>query len=519
MGSEGDVGDWKAATSKRGKYLKSQDHPVGHGPGDRRFPTSVPTVFARWSWATAKPSASGKAFGAVLVAVCLLAGPAPAQTLVDALTAAYRNNPELLSQRAALRATDEGVSQALANWRPTVELTGDVARSHTMNTSRTTKRDQIRSPRGAGIDVTQSLFRGFRTVAATAKAENEVRSAREALRAKEQDVLLDAVEAHAAVFRDQAVLRLNQNNEQVLRRQLEATRDRFRVGEITRTDVSQAEARLAGARADRIKAAGDLVKSRANYLNIVGLAPRRLVAPQGMGPLPATQDAAIAAAMRGHPDVRGAEFDWRAARNDVKSVKGELLPTLKLTGSLGRQFENTNNTNRTDTATLKLDLTVPLYQQGDVYSRLREAKQDAAKSYLDLEDKRRDSRETATNAWESLITARARIKSFRAQIKAAEIAHEGVRREASVGSRTVLDVLDAEQELLDANVNLVRAERDEVVASFELLEAVGKLTAKTLGLAVRVYDPGAHYRELRGRWVGSDSSGQTPRGAVKGKAP
>ncbi|MDP6173831.1 MAG: TolC family protein, partial [Rhodospirillales bacterium] len=203
--------------------------------------------------------------GGVYLTLMLAWTPASGQTLKDALARAYHNNPELLAQRANLRATDEGVPQALSNWRPDVEVTGDIARTHTHLTSRKSDRTQTRTPRGIGLDVSQSLFRGFRTEAATSKAENAVLEGRQTLIAMEQDILLEAVVAYAAVFRDQAVLELSVNNEQVLARQLQATRDRFRVGEITRTDVSQAEARLAGTRADRVKAEGDLEKSRANY--------------------------------------------------------------------------------------------------------------------------------------------------------------------------------------------------------------------------------------------------------------
>ncbi len=439
----------------------------------------------------------------LLVLLMLPWTPAQGQTLHQALIGAYRNNPELQAERANLRATDEGVPQAIANWRPNVSLSGDIARTHTHLTSRGGDRTQTRTPRGVGLDITQSLFRGFRTQAATNKAENAVFEQRQTLIAKEQDILLDAVEAYAAVFRDQAVLELNVNNEQVLARQLQATRDRFRVGEITRTDVSQAEARLAGARADRVKAEGDLEKSRANYRNVVGASPGRLADPGRPSKLPATLSDSISRAKSQHPDVRGAEFERRQALDAVKSVKGELLPSVNLSGSLARDDESASNVSRAFSASLKLALTVPLYQKGAVFSRLREAKQDAGKSVLDLENAKRDSVETATKAWESLQTAGARIKSFSAQIKASEIALEGVQREASVGSRTVLDVLDAEQELLDAKVNLVRAQRDDVVASFELLEATGMLTAGKIGLPVKIYDPRLHYRQVRDKWIGT----------------
>ncbi len=453
--------------------------------------------------------------GGIAAGLLMWAGPTYSQSLPDALAAAYMNNPSLLAARAALRSDDEAVPQALANWRPKVELSGDVARTHTHLNTRTANRNQMRTPRGTSLDVTQPLYRGMRTIVGVSKAELDVKSARADLLATEQDVLLSAASAYMAVVRDQAVLDLNIKNEQVLQRQLEATQDRFRVGEITRTDVSQAEARLSGAAADRIQAEGNLNNSRANYLNIIGEAPGKLQAPAEIGALPASLANAISVALKNHPDVVSKRYSEQAARENIKSVRGELMPTLNLLGKLSRAWESTTNDSQNTTGRVMLDLTVPLYQKGSVYSRLRAAKQDAGQSLLNLEDTRRDAQEAAAKAWETHETAKARIKSISAQIKAAEIALEGVQREAAVGSRTVLDVLDAEQELLDAKVSLVRANRDQIVASFELQESIGGLTAKNLGLPVKIYDPTQHYKEIRSKWIGTNSSGQIPVGTKK----
>lgn len=454
--------------------------------------------------------AGGVTISALAFALAGAGVPADAQSLHDALAAAYTNNPELLAQRAEQRAVDEGVPQALANWRPNVTLSGDVARSQThLNTRTTTNRDQIRSPRSTDLVVTQPLFRGLRTVAGIAEAENKVLSQRAKVIAKEQDVLLDAATAYVGVVRDRAVLNLKINNEQVLRRQLEAAQDRFRVGEITRTDVSQAEARLAGATADRIGAEGDLETARAKYRNVIGESPRNLTQPAAPTDLPASLEAAVAAASTQHPDVVSADFDVRSANDNIKSVRGELLPTLNVIGTISRAWESSTNDSQLTTGSVKLDLSVPIYQKGSVYSRLREAKIDAGKSRLTLDGARRDQIQAASDAWETLAAAKARIQSFNAQIQAAEIALEGVQREATVGSRTVLDVLDAEQELLDAKVSLVRAQRDEVVAAFELKESVGLLTARQLQLPVTIYDPAAYYKRVRMKLFGGDTPGAT----------
>ncbi len=438
------------------------------------------------------------------VSCWLLAIPAVGQTLNQALAAAYHNNPGLLAARANLQAKDETVPQALASWRPNVSMSADIARSHTHLNTRTANRDQMQSPRNTSIDVTQPLFKGFRTLAGVEKAELGVKSTRATLIAKEQDVLLSAVTAFMSVVQDQAKLDLKINNEQVLKRQLEATQDRFRVGEITRTDVSQAEARVAGAAADRIQFEGNLNNSRANYLKVIGEKPGKLKVPSSLTIIPKSLADAIKAAVADHPDIVSQRFLEESARINIKSVRGELLPTVNLTGKLSRAWEASSNSDQKTTGQVKFSLSIPLYQKGSVYSRLRAAKQDARQSMQKLEETRRSVSEAAAKAWESVQTAKARIKSFSAQIKAAKIALEGVQREAAVGSRTVLDVLDAEQELLDAKISLVGANREEVVASFQLQEAIGQLTAKNLELAVEAYVPTQHYRKIRSKWLGSE---------------
>ncbi len=455
----------------------------------------------------------------LLMGVSTPSGYVYGQTLEEAMTMAYNSNPTLLAERARLRATDEGVPQALSDWRPTVELSGDVAKSANFsNTSTGVNRRQHRDPVSVAFTVTQSLFRGGRTLAATRGAENTVKAQRASLLSSEQSVLLDAVEAYMNVFRDQAVIELNINNEQVLKRQLQATRDRFEVGEITRTDVHQAEARLARATADRIKAEGDLDASRAVYRSVIGEYPEKLNLPDRAMDLSGDAEAAVKAAVSDNPSVIKAIFDEKASLDNIDEVWGELLPSVDLTGKASRSFEASSETSRADTYEAKLSLTIPLYQSGAVYSRLREARQLAAEKRLKIDQAQRTATEKATKAWESLKTARARIKSFQTQVKAAEVALDGVQREAAVGSRTVLDVLDAEQELLDAKVSYVRAQRDEVLTYFQLKEAMGRLTAAKMDLPVNSYDPQSHYREVRSKWFGGSSSGEgTPIKAVGAK--
>ena len=428
--------------------------------------------------------------------------PAAAQTMFDALVQAYHNNPTLLADRARLRATDEGVSQALANWRPSLTFSGDYGKERNEADAGFTSGVTVRDPNSFGFTAQQNLYRGGRTLAATRRAENLVRADRARLAATEQTVLLDAATAYVDVVRDQAVVNLNRNNERVLARQLEAARDRFRVGEVTRTDVAQAESRMARAVADRIDAQSRLVQSRAAYKNVVGELPGKLSRARPLGDLPGSEKDAIAAAQKNSFAVVQADFNERAAKAQVREVVGELLPFLNLSGQFRERRNTIGASSKTDSFSVTARVTVPLYQSGAVSSRVRAAKQTVGQRRNELNQAVRDSIEAGTRAWEALETARAQIRSFTAEVRATSIALEGVQQEALVGSRTVLDVLDAEQEALDARVNLTRAQRDEVVATFELRAAVGELTAQKLNIPVTPYDPVRHYDRVRGKWFG-----------------
>lgn len=446
---------------------------------------------------------------AVSVAILAsLAGglPAAAQTLDEALVQTYQSNPTLSAARAELRAVNERVPQALSGWRPTVELQGSAGQAYDENL-RVDNANDGRSPASADLTVTQPLYRGGRTIAGTERAEQEVLAQRARLATTEQDVLLNAVTAYADVWRDQSVLQLNINNEQVLARQLEATQDRFDVGELTRTDVAQSESRLSSATADRIGAQGNLSSSRATFENVVGIVPGELVQPPLPGGLPDDLQVIVDMAESANPAVLSTSFDELAAQRSVREVEGELLPTVELQGSLGYQHERNSRTNESQSAEVLAVVRVPLYQQGAVSSRVREAKQVASQRRLQVREAIRQARDDAITAWERLLAARAQIAALEESVRANEIALEGVRQENAVGARTVLDVLDAEQELLDAQVSLVSAQRDEVVASFSVLSAIGRMTAADLGLAAAVYDPDADYRAVRESWFGLQAPG------------
>ena len=396
-----------------------------------------------------RPLRPGATF-AVIAAAVLAATPASAQTLTEAFAYTYNNNPQILAQRALLRATDEQVPQALANWRPTVTLTGTAGFERAGIAARGSS-TQFSSfePRAADLRITQPLYRGGRTEAQTRQAINTVQATRAQTLGVETQVFQAVAQSYLDVVRDQTLVEVNRNNEQVLRRQLEATQDRFRVGEVTRTDVAQAESQLAQATAQRINAEGQLEVSRANYARAVGHPPGRLVQPRERPVLPATRDEALALAANNNPNVISAMFAELAARDNIDLVRGQLLPTINLIGDLNRSFAPsvTLQTSRQDTASALLQLTMPLYEGGAIWSQTRAAEQTVGQRRGQLDDARRLAVQQATQAWETLQSARAAITSFGAAVRAAQIALEGIQQEALVGSRTVLDVLISEQQL------------------------------------------------------------------------
>ncbi|RMF15942.1 MAG: secretion protein [Alphaproteobacteria bacterium] len=468
---------------------------------------------------------SGKRMGVVLfllAAAWLAFGiqPGRAETLKEALAAAYRSNPDLLAARAQQRAIDEQLPRAISNWRP--RISGEVQIFKTDSTSRTIRqRDQSvvsdlningrNSVYSGRID--QSVFRGFRNFNQFKGAKAAIFAGRADLLQTEQQVLLDAVTAYMDVLRDQAVLQLNENNVQVLTRQLEATQDRFRVGEITRTDVAQAEARLSGAKAQRINAAATLETSRAVFRRVIGHYPASLEDAPALPPLPGSEDEAMTIAHAESPLIIAARYRELAAKYDIKLAKGALLPSVDAFASYQRSgspsitfdplvFDFAPARGIRKSTTYGLRLTVPLYQSGAEHSDIRRAKQVRSQRLLQIVGAERLVTQNVRTAWERFRAAQASIESTRAQVRANEIALEGVKQEAIVGSRTTLDVLDAEQELLDARVNLVRARRDEYVAGFTLLSAIGRLNAKALALPVDLYDPADYYRDVKWQFAG-----------------
>ncbi|MCH9808930.1 MAG: TolC family outer membrane protein [Alphaproteobacteria bacterium] len=437
---------------------------------------------------------------------------AGAETLDQALSSAYRYNPRIDAERARLRATDESVPQARAGYLPSLNGSADVNIQD--NRSRLRDEDSVRQrrpnrtgdtiyPRGYGVSLQQNLFDGFRTRNSVAQAEATVRAGRESLRDIERAVLLEAVTAYMDVVRDKAVVRLQEGNVQVLSRELRATQDRFEVGEVTRTDVSQARARRAGAVSALDLARANLKGSRATYERVVGTPPSNLREPGvPYKVLPKSLGAAKSIGANEHPLVISALYQEQAARHSVDVVRGELLPTLNLEASYDNRFNTSSTIAETDTTTLTGRLNVPIYQGGSVHARVRASKHTHVSRLQEVEDARTVVREAVVTAWAQFQAVKAQLESDRIQVEANQTALTGVREEEKVGQRTLLDVLNAEQELVNAQVQLATTRRNLIVAAYTLLSSVGRLSVDTIGVAATVYDPEAHYFEVRRKWWG-----------------
>ena len=435
-----------------------------------------------------------------------VAQAARAETLDEALAASYDNNPQLLAERAQLRAVDETVPKALSGWRPTVQVSGSAGYNRTqiesLNNASVAGGADYLSPYQYGLSATQPLYQGGRTSAQTHAALNQVYAERAHLTAIEQSVLLAGVTDYLNVVEAQSTLDLTINNQHVFEKQREATGDRFQVGEVTRTDVAQADAALAQAIAQRQQADGQLQVARAAYRRDIGDMPGILVTPKGSLSLPGSKDEAIEQATSANPDVVAAQFTRAASEDNVKVVRSQLLPSLSLNASVSRSNDAQFQRLRYNDQSVTAQVSMPLYEAGSVYADTRAAKQTVGVRMSQFELARRQAIESASAAWEQLKETSANVVSFESQIKANELALRGVQQESAVGERTVLDVLNAEQALFQSRVNLVQARHDQLVAKYTLAAAVGQLTARSLGLQVKLYDGDSHLATVRHKWIG-----------------
>lgn len=462
--------------------------------------------------ATRSRAGSATAISVAILAAVLTASSAHAQSIEQTLVQAYRNNPDLNAARAGVRVANEGVPAALSGYRPSVSATVTAAGQYSQSSvglapyvGTTGSERSIRSlPRSATLSVTQPLYDGNRTTNSVRQADQNVLLARETLRNTEQTVLLASATAHMNVLREQAVLDLRRRNVEVLREQLRATRDRFNVGEVTRTDVALAESALQAALAVASGAESDLANARSVYMQQVGLAPGRLVPARTMERLlPRNLDGAVIAGQSEHPAIKGARHGADAQMLQVRIAESALYPTLGLSASVTRAAEQSSSSGQSLSASLGVTLTIPIFANGGRdYATIRAAKEGYGQRRIQIETAAASVRQAVTQSWAALEASRAQIQAAEVQVRAQEIAVNGIREEYKVGQRTIIDVLNATQTLTEARVALVRAQRDRVVLSYSVLAAMGRLNGSRLALRTEIFDPTTHYNQVRDQWIG-----------------
>lgn len=449
---------------------------------------------------TFRARAAALAAGLSALLAWAVPGPARAETLLEALAAAYKFNPRLDAGRALQRATDEEVPRALSGYRPQVTGSADTSYQKQITEGPLANSNSDSNPRGYTVGAVQPLFRGFRTVSAVNAAEATVRAGWETLRITEASVLLDAVTAYGDVVRDTAIVKLRENNVTVLTRDLRATQDRFNVGEVTRTDVAQAQARRAAAVAALDLARANLKTSRATFERVIGHPPSNVVEAKPSKLVPKSLQEGVDISARENPNVVAALYREQAARFNIDLIRGELLPTVQLEANYTKRFDPSVSVDETETTQVTGRVTVPFYTGGEVQARVRQAKHTHIQRLQEIEQARTEVQAQVVTAWSQLQAAEASLESDITAVEANRIALAGVREEERVGQRTLLDVLNAEQELLNSEVNLATDRRNIMVASYAVLSTMGRLNSQELGVASLVYDPEAHYNDVRRKW-------------------
>jgi outer membrane protein len=477
--------------------------------------------------------ASALAFG--LAAATVAVTSSSAEPLNEALSNAYLVNPTLNAERARLRATDEQVAVAKSGLRPNISASGDIAARNvdldvagrgTQSVRCDPATQQLEPafcaalasglfadgggagegtthPRGYAVQLSQPLFEGFQNINAIRQAKSAVQAGRETLRAVEQTTLLNAVTAYVDVVRDQAVVRLRESNVEVLSEQLRQTKDRFNVGEVTRTDVAQGEARRSDAVTQLYAAQADLKSSRATYEQVIGHPPVNLLQPPSIADLlPSRLEDAMTLSDGQNPFVLSAVYQEEASLYNVNQIMGELLPQVTLDAQYQERFGESRSIEQQQVATIMGRVNVPLYQGGGVAARIRQAKEVNNQLKKEVEDARLRIHAEVISNWAQLQATASQIQSAQDSLEANRIALEGVKEEERVGQRTTLDVLNAQLEYLGSQIQLVTAQRDRVVAEYALYGSVGRLDAQSLGLSVPYYDPFEHYDLIKNKWFG-----------------
>jgi outer membrane protein len=441
---------------------------------------------------------------ALLSATALSTATVSAETILGALAKAYHNNSTLNSSRAGVRVTDEGVAIAKSGYRPTVVGSSSINYTTQEGTRLTTG--------NFGVEIRQTLFDGFQTKNNVAAAESRVFASNESLRNTEQNILFNAASAYMDVIRDRQIVTLRERNLEALNEQARAARSRFDVGEGTRTDVAQADAARSAAVAQLSAARAQASSSAAIYRQVVGDEPGKL---KGASPLakllPGGLDRAVALASAEHPAIISTQHLVDAAGFTVKSAEGALLPQVSASAGVSRSYRNTEgglaggstfNDGTSDAASIGATLTVPIYQGGRASAQVRQTKESLGQARIEVDVQRDQVRAAVTSAWTQYLAARESVEANRALISAAQLALNGVIEERNVGQRTTLDVLNAQSDVIDAQINLANSEREVVVASYAILSATGQLSARRLGLQVTEYQPEEHYNAVKDKWYG-----------------
>ncbi|MBR1825391.1 MAG: TolC family outer membrane protein [Alphaproteobacteria bacterium] len=442
-----------------------------------------------------------KNFLTAVAAGVLFSLPVHAETIFEAMSEAYNSNPTLHGQRATSGSTNEDAAIARSGFRPTVSVGANYTDSHSHTTGTPTHDGYAKGYSGS---VRQSIFSGGQTYNGVRAADQRAKAGIDSLYAVEQEVLLDASTAYLDVVRDEAIVKLQKNNEHLLKKQLDETLARFNVGEVTRTDVAQSRASYAQAQSDVVSAEGNLAISRDYYHRIVGRVPQNVQFPKNLDTLfPNKEKEAMAYAMENNYSLNAARRALKAAKYNVKSQEGALLPEVAFSASTGRSKISTfsGRDPSTHSTEYTLNMSMPLYTGGATRANIRKSKYQRQAAKEGLKEARRGVVSGVTANWALMQTSKSNIASIGEQVKASAIALEGTQKEEALGNRTVLDVLNAYQTLLQSQVNEVKARHDYYVSGLQLLQSMGKLTAQKLGLNVKYYDAKGNYENTRGKWL------------------
>ena len=431
----------------------------------------------------------------------LISLPTYAETIFEAMTEAYNTNPTLHGQRASSGAANEDAALARSGFRPTIAAGSNYTDSHSHTTGNSTVDSYGKGYKGS---ITQPIFNGFQTYHGVKAADQKAKAGIDTLYAVEQEILLDASTAYLDVVRDEAIVNLQKNNEHLLKKQLDETLARFNVGEVTRTDVAQSRASYAQAQSDLISAEGNLAISRDYYHRIVGHLPEDVAFPQNLDErFPATDKEAMKYAIKNNYSLNAAKRAMKAAKYNVKSQEGALLPEVNFTASTGRSKVSTHTGRDPSTHSTEyvVNMSMPLYTGGATRANIRKSKYQRWAAREALQEAERAVVSGVTASWASMQASKSNIASIGEQVKASAIALEGTQKEEALGNRTVLDVLNAYQTLLQSQVNEVKARHDYYVSGLKLLQSMGKLTAQKMNLNVQYYDAEANYYNTRGKWL------------------